>query len=341
MNHSECYKVFTTIADIIFMRKYAILPLFLLVFLIFASPGFAVNKKTAKPVKNAAKVIEDPAPKSYFVVNTSTGTITKEKNAEFLIPPASLTKVLTMYIVLDALERGEVNLYDYVKISTNACKADGTTMHLKPLTEVKLGDLILGMAIGSANDAAVAIAEHVSGNVDDFVIRMNKQAQKLGMKNTTFVNPNGLPGKGAFTTARDMAVLAHTYIFRFPWTLAAIHSHTSFTYNEITISSANRLLGKYPEVDGLKTGFTRASGYHIIVTAMKGSERYIIVVMGAGTHTKRNEEASLLLDEVLEAPLPLITIEPASLPDQVKQVPPGKEAEPVTQKANLSTSEGH
>ena len=137
------------------------------------------------------------------------------------------------------------------------------------------------------------------------------------MKNTTFINPNGMPGEGgAFTTARDMAILAHSYITRFPWTLEAIHSKTSFTYNNITQSNANRLLGKYPEVDGLKTGFTKASGYHVIVTAMKGMERHIIVVMGAGTFEIRNEEAALFLEEILDispsqtAPPSLITIEP-------------------------------
>jgi D-alanyl-D-alanine carboxypeptidase (penicillin-binding protein 5/6) len=206
-------------------------------------------------------------------------------------------------------------------------------MRLEPLTEVKLGDLAWGMAIVSANDAAVAIAEHISGTVDAFVLRMNEQAQKLGMKNTTFINPNGLPGEGGFTTARDMAILAHTYIFRFPWTLEAIHSQPSFTYNNISYPNRNRLLGKYPEVDGLKTGFTRASGYHIIVTAMKGAERHIIVVMGAGEPTKRNQEASLLLDEVLEKPPPLVTIEPADSQNQKNQVTPRKKAAPVTVKA--------
>ena len=293
------------------MRKYLILPLVLLIFFIFPAAGLA---KKAVAVKKAA----DPAPKSYFVVNTSTGSITKEKNPNLLIPPASLTKILTMYIVLDALEQGEIHLHDRVRISANACKAGGTTMHLEPLTEVELVNLIFGMAIVSANDAAVALAEHISGTVDAFVLRMNEQAQKLGMKNTTFINPNGLPGKGAFTTARDMAILAHTYIFRFPWTLAAIHSKTSFSYNNITHPNRNRLLGKYPEVDGLKTGFTIASGYHIIVTALKESERYIIVVMGAGTHIKRNEEASLLLDEVLEKPPPPLTIEPVDFTDRIK-----------------------
>jgi len=317
------------------MRKYVILPLVLVLLIFFIFPAAGLAKKGGA-VKKAA----DPAPKSYFVVNTSVGSITKEKNPNLLIPPASLTKILTMYIVLDALEQGEIHLHDRVRISANACKADGTTMNLEPLTEVELVNLIFGMAIVSANDAAVALAEHISGTVSAFVLRMNEQAQKLGMKNTTFINPNGLPGKGAFTTARDMAILAHTYIFRFPWTLTAIHSKPSFSYNNITYPNRNRLLGKYPEVDGLKTGFTSASGYHIIVTAVKESERYIIVVMGAGTHIKRNEEASLLLDEVLEKPPPLVIIEPVDISGQVKQISTEKKTTSVTHKTTVSTKQG-
>ena len=174
-------------------------------------------------------------------------------------------------------------------------------MFLEPDTEVDLEELLKGMAIISANDAAVALAEHVGGDVPRFVERMNQAARQLGMKNSLFVNPHGLPAKGEMTTARDMATLTAAYIRRFPWALT-LHSRQSYSYHNITQPNRNRLLGKYPEVDGLKTGFTWVSGYHTIVTARKGKQRYIIVVMGARTPGKRNREAALLLKEALGTP---------------------------------------
>lgn len=246
-----------------------------------------------------AKKAGEPDVKSYFVVNATTGTIIKAKNIDQSIPPASLTKVLSLYIIMDSLQRREIRLHDRVKISRKAWQTGGSQMFLEPGTEVALEELMKGMAIVSANDAAVALAEHVCGDVPRFVDRMNRQARELGMRNSVFVNPHGLPAKGEITTARDMAILAADYIRRFPWALTLLHSRQSYSYHNITQPNRNRLLGKYPEVDGLKTGFTWVSGYHTIVTARKGQQRYIIVVMGAKTPVKRNREAAELLKEAL------------------------------------------
>lgn len=268
------------------MRKYFLIIMFLSFFLFSAAPTHA--GKTG-----------DLEVKSYFVINATTGSIIKAKNIDEPIPPASLTKVLSLYVIMEAIQEKQIHLHDQVRISKKAWQTGGSQMFLEPNTEVDLEALVKGMAIISANDAAVALAEHVDGDVPRFVERMNQEAQKLGMKNSLFVNPHGLPAKGERTTARDMATLAAAYIQRFPWALT-LHSQRSYTYHNITQPNRNRLLGKYPEVDGLKTGFTWVSGYHTIVTALKGKQRYIIVVMGAKTPAKRNQEAALLLKEALE-----------------------------------------
>jgi serine-type D-Ala-D-Ala carboxypeptidase (penicillin-binding protein 5/6) len=268
------------------MRKHFIVIILLSIF--FLSTASAHARKAG-----------DLEAKSYFVVNATTGSIIKANNIDQPIPPASLTKVLSLYVIMEAIQEKQIQLHDRVKISKKAWKTGGSQMFLEPNTEVDLEELLKGMAIISANDAAVALAEHVGGDVPRFVERMNQEAQKLGMKNSLFVNPHGLPAKGERTTARDMATLAAAYIHRFPWALT-LHSQRSYTYHNITQPNRNRLLGKYPEVDGLKTGFTWASGYHTIVTARKGNQRYIIVVMGAITPWKRNQEAALLLKEALE-----------------------------------------
>jgi serine-type D-Ala-D-Ala carboxypeptidase (penicillin-binding protein 5/6) len=288
------------------MRKCFIILILLVFFILGAS--FVYARKTGE--------LET---KSYFVVNATTGSILKAKNIDQPIPPASLTKVLSLYVIMEAIQEKRIHLHDRVKISKKAWQTGGSQMFLEPNTEVDLEALLKGMAIISANDAAVALAEYVDGDVPRFVERMNQEAQKLGMKNSVFVNPHGLPAKGEMTTARDMATLAAAYIHRFPWALT-LHAQQSYTYHNITQPNRNRLLGKYPEVDGLKTGFTWASGYHTIVTARKGDQRYIIVVMGAITPAKRNQEAALLLKEALgttqtaagESGFPLAGMSPAN-----------------------------
>jgi serine-type D-Ala-D-Ala carboxypeptidase (penicillin-binding protein 5/6) len=267
------------------MRKCLIIFILLIFFFSGASITYARNTASSEA-------------KSYFVVNATTGSIIKAKNIDQPIPPASLTKVLSLYVILEAIQEKQIHLHDRVKISKKAWKTGGSQMFLEPNTEVDLQELLKGMVIISANDAAVALAEYVSGDVPRFVERMNQETQKLGMKNSLFVNPHGLPAKGEITTARDMATLAAAYIHRFPWALT-LHSQQSYTYHNITQPNRNRLLGKYPEVDGLKTGFTWMSGYHTIVTARKGNQHYIIIVMGAKTPEKRNQEAASLLKEAL------------------------------------------
>jgi len=169
-------------------------------------------------------------------------------------------------------------------------------MFVKAGTRIPLGELLKGVAVVSANDAAVAVAEHVGGNVESFVARMNQKARELGMTHSFFRNPNGLPAKDQVTTARDMLILAREYLLRFPESLD-IHSQQYFTYRNITQHNRNALLKSYPNVDGLKTGWIVKSGYHIIATAKRDDNRLIAIVMGAKNPGIRNRETERLLDE--------------------------------------------
>jgi D-alanyl-D-alanine carboxypeptidase (penicillin-binding protein 5/6) len=152
------------------------------------------------------------------------------------------------------------------------------------------------MAVVSANDASVAVAEYVGGDVESFVARMNRKAREIGMTGSVFKNPNGLPAKGQVTTAQDMAILAREYIRRFPEALE-LHSQQDFTYREITHHNRNVLLQRYPNADGIKTGWVRKAGYHLVATAKRGNTRLIAVVMGAKTPAIRARETARLLDE--------------------------------------------
>jgi D-alanyl-D-alanine carboxypeptidase (penicillin-binding protein 5/6) len=265
------------------MHKFIIFVKLLIPLSLYPTAGTAANK------------VGNPYARSYIVINESTGTTLKAKNIDQQIQPASLTKVLSLYVILDAPQNKEISLHDRVSISKKAWETVGSQMFLEPNTDVDLEELEKGMAIISANDTTVALAEYIAVDVPHFVERMNEQARLLGMNDSRFIIPHGRLAKGEVTTVRDMVTLSEAYILCFPWTLSNLHSQQSYSYNKITQPNRNLLLGQYPEVDGLKTGFTRVSGYHTIVTAQKDHQRYIIVLKGAGTPAKRNREAVELL----------------------------------------------
>jgi D-alanyl-D-alanine carboxypeptidase (penicillin-binding protein 5/6) len=233
---------------------------------------------------------------SAVLKNLNTGEILLSKNADRGIPPASITKVLTLYLAFEAMEDGRVTPEDRVVISRKASRMKGSRMHVGEGEEVQLEDLIKGTAIVSGNDAAIAIAEHIEGDVDDFVRQMNVKARSLGMTRSHFRNPNGLPARGQVTTARDVLRLSESYLERFPQSLE-IHSMTSYTFQDVTQKNSNHLLEMCPDVDGLKTGFTRKSGYHIVVTARRDGMRLMAVVMGARSSSVRDREARRLIEE--------------------------------------------
>ena len=234
--------------------------------------------------------------KAAMLMNVDSSTILFAKNPNKPMQPASLTKILSLYLVYEAIKDGKVHLADRVKISANAQLTGGSSMYLVDETEVALEDLIKGMAVVSANDASIAIAEHIGGSVDEFVKMMNTKARELGMKHSHFINPNGLPARGQVTTARDILILSHAYIRDFPEVLQ-IHSMQEYTYRDITQHNSNTLLKQHDDVDGLKTGFVRASGFHLVATAKRGDTRLIAVVMGERNAKIRERETIKLLEQ--------------------------------------------
>ena len=235
--------------------------------------------------------------KSAMLWDMNTGGVLYEQNPDVQIPPASLTKVLTLYIIFDAIRQGKLRPWDVVEVSQHAASQGGSNMHLRAGEKVKVTELIKGIAVASANDACMAMAEYLeNGNVDAFVNVMNDTAQRLGMTHSRFMNPNGLPADGQLVTARDMLRLASAYLEQFPKALT-IHSMQFFTHNNRQRHNANALLGRYEGADGLKTGFVCASGYNIVATAKRGDTRLIAVVLGSRSAGIRLRETSKLLDK--------------------------------------------
>jgi D-alanyl-D-alanine carboxypeptidase (penicillin-binding protein 5/6) len=233
--------------------------------------------------------------KAAALLDFNSGQFLLEKNADEKIEPASFTKVMTLYVVQDGLKSGAIKLKDMVTISERAWSMGGSQMYLKVGTQEPLDVLLKGIAVVSANDACVAVAEHMSGKVEVFVDEMNRKARALGLTNTTFVNVHGLPADGQFTSARDMAILAFHYIKDYPQVLN-LHSIQEFTYNNITQRNRNGLLKMNVGVDGLKTGYIKTSGYHLLATAQREGRRLIAVVMGAEKPKIREAEALNLLN---------------------------------------------
>jgi D-alanyl-D-alanine carboxypeptidase (penicillin-binding protein 5/6) len=234
--------------------------------------------------------------RSAILMDMTTGRILLAHNADDPLPPASITKVLSLYLADEAIRDGKVRPTDPVKISRKAGRAGGSKMFIQAGSEIPLEELLKGMAVVSANDASVAVAEYIGGNVEGFVEQMNRKAHELGMSRSVFKNPNGLPARGQFTTARDMMILASDYLRRFPESLD-LHSQQYYTYHDITQRNRNSLLRHYPNADGLKTGWVIKAGYHIVATAKRGNTRLIAVVMGAKTPAIRARETEKLLDE--------------------------------------------
>ena len=231
-----------------------------------------------------------PAPPSlaasaYLLMDADTGTILVEHEADMVLPPASLTKMMTSYIVSEEIEQGRISEDDMVNISVKAWRKGGSKMFVREGTQVRLEDLKRGVIIQSGNDASIALAEHVAGSEEGFVDIMNQTAAKLGMTNTHFENSTGWPAEGHLTTARDMAILARAVIKDHP-DHYAMYSEKYFSYNGINQANRNRLLFRDETVDGLKTGHTEEAGYCLVASAVRRDMRPISVGMGT-----RSEDA--------------------------------------------------
>ena len=233
--------------------------------------------------------------KSSMLMEYSSGKILQQQNKDEQIPPASFTKLLTLYVVFDLIGKRQARLSDEVFISEKAWRTGGSKMFVREGERVPLEELIKGIAVVSGNDACVAVAEHFSGSEEAFVKVMNETASRLGMTNSLFTNSHGLPSRGQLTTAHDMALLAMHYLEDFPQA-RQYHSLTEYTFSDIRQYNRNRLLRRDDSVDGLKTGFTAASGYHLLATAEREGRRLISVLMGATSPTVRTEESAKLLN---------------------------------------------
>lgn len=230
----------------------------------------------------------------YLLVDADTGKVLVEHNADEPLPPASLTKMMTSYIVSGEIERGNLSENAMVNISVKAWKMGGSKMFIREGTQVSVKDLLRGVIIQSGNDASVALAEHVAGSEDGFVDLMNQQAALLGMNSTTYKNATGWPAKGHITTARDLSILARALIRDYPEHYQ-IYSEKYFQYNGINQPNRNKLLFRDPSVDGIKTGHTDAAGFCLVSSAKKDGMRLVAVVMGARSEDARASESQKLL----------------------------------------------
>lgn len=232
---------------------------------------------------------------SAVLMDGLTGQILYEQNPNAKIPPASFVKVMTLYIVYDAIRAGQIKMEDMVTVSERAWRMQGSKMFIKVGERLKVEDLMRGVAIASGNDACIALAEHVSGSEEAFVSKMNEKAKLLGLKDSQFKNSHGMPASDQYTTAMDMAILSKRYIEDHPEALA-LHSTVEFEYNGIRQGNRNTLLQKNIGVDGLKTGHVEESGYHLVATAKRDGQRMIAVVMGCDRLRKRAPETQKLLE---------------------------------------------
>jgi D-alanyl-D-alanine carboxypeptidase (penicillin-binding protein 5/6) len=237
---------------------------------------------------------------AYLLVDATTGAVLVEHNADEQLPPASLTKLMTAYVLATEIGSGRVSRDDTVVVSTNAWSQNpvfngSSLMWIEPGKDVTIGELERGVIISSGNDATVAIAEHVAGSEQAFADLMNQHAAELGLSGTYFVNSHGLPHPQHLTTARDLAALARAIIERFPEHYR-IYSEREFTYNDIRQFNRNSLLGEDPSVDGLKTGYTREAGYGLVASAQRNGMRLVSVVLGTDSAAARARETRSLLN---------------------------------------------
>ncbi len=248
----------------------------------------------------AAAPMPAPAPpiigaKSYLVIDSRTGTELASLNPDSSLAPASLTKIMTTYVVFIALKQGQLGLDDEVTVSEKAWRTEGSRMFIEVGTKVSVKDLLIGMIVQSGNDASVALAERVAGTEAVFAEMMNQHAAKLGMRSSHFVNATGLPADGHTTTARDLATLARALIAEFP-EYYAWHAEKEFTYNNIRQNNRNSLLWRDDSVDGLKTGHTEDAGYCLVASAKRDNMRIVSVVLGTSSNKARTDGSQALIN---------------------------------------------
>ncbi len=258
--------------------------LFLLFFL--ALPSTQAPAQTPPPVIG----------KAYVLADISSGQILASEKADERFEPASLTKLMTAYLVFQSLKDKKLALDTVAPVSEKAWRAGGSRMFIDPKHPVKVDELIRGMIVQSGNDACIALAEAIGGSEDVFAQMMNREAQRLGMKNSHFVNSNGLPDAQHYSSARDIYLLASALIRDFPAEYATYYSIKEYRYNNITQMNRNRLLWLDPSVDGMKTGYTEAAGYCLVASSKRGPRRLMSVLLGSTSESARAQESQKLLN---------------------------------------------
>ena len=246
-----------------------------------------------------AEVIDTKA-REAILIDPSTGTVILNKNADEQMPPASMSKLMTAYLLFESINDGRVSLDDKFRVSENAWRKGGaasgsSTMFLPPKSEVRVEDLIRGIIVQSGNDACIVVAESLAGSEEAFARRMTDKAQELGMTGSNFMNATGWPHSEHRTTARDLATLSTRIIQDFP-ELFSFYSEREFTYNGIRQSNRNPLIYGYAGADGMKTGHTSEAGYGLTGTAKQGDRRLIVVVNGLKSSKDRASESARILD---------------------------------------------
>lgn len=253
---------------------------------------------TALPAAAQSVLIPSPpqiAASSYILMDPLSGRIIMEENSHERLPPASLTKMMTAYIVERELDEGRIAMSDMVPISVNAWRTEGSRTFVQEGTQVPVEDLLKGVIIQSGNDASVALAEFVAGSEDAFVDIMNQQAKILGMDDTRFANSTGLPSPDNYSTAYDLALLAKAIINDYPENYP-LYAEKHFTFNNIRQPNRNSLLWRDDNVDGLKTGHTEEAGYCLVASAKRNDTRMIAVVMGTSSPASRAQEVQKMLN---------------------------------------------
>lgn len=261
-------------------------------FVFFSSSAYAAQEpeQTLKLSPNA---------KSAVLLEMDSGTVLYEKNANEKLPPASITKVMTLLLIMEAMDRGELKMTDKIRTSERAASMGGSQIFLQPGEEMTVEDMIKGIAIASGNDASVAMAEHIGGTEEAFVAKMNERAKQLKMNNTHFVNSNGLPAPNHYSTAMDIAIMSrellkHEQITKFTGTYQDYLRKDSS--NPFWLVNTNRLVRFFEGVDGLKTGYTSEARYCLTATAKKNNMRVIAVVLGEPDTKTRNSEVTSLFN---------------------------------------------
>lgn len=234
--------------------------------------------------------------KSWLLLDYSTNQLLAANSPDERVEPASLTKLMTAYVVFSALKQKSLTLTQALPVSERAFKASGSRMFIEPKKPVTVDELLRGMIVQSGNDASVALAEAVAGAEETFAQLMNREAKRMGLNGTSFANATGMPDPRHYSTARDLATLATSLIRDFPEQYEHYYSLKEYTYNKITQPNRNRLLWVDPNVDGVKTGHTEAAGYCLIASAKRGSRRLLSVVLGTSSDAQRAQESQKLLN---------------------------------------------